>query len=228
LASLTLVALAAMPIYAQPHEPARRDSIELGRDTLKMTLPGQFQLPDSVRDLELFMMRLSPLTRLLVRIRRDSLLLHLYIDSLDNTPQAIMRRNLTFNSKDWMPTAADRARREEDIARSQDWGNVYKNIPRAGISIPLRSIGQALGLVEDVSPRVRYTLMRTEAVAVRVYDLEANLVATLVDGVQPPGEYSFDWDFNDSSGHRVHYGDYIVEVVAEGTRLLLRKRVEVP
>jgi hypothetical protein len=162
------------------------------------------------------------------RIRRDSLVLHLFLDSLDNTPQAIRQRNLTFNSRDWMPTAADRARRAEDIARSQDWGNVYKNIPRAGISIPLKSIGQALGLVEDVSPRIRYTLMRTEEVSVRVYDLESNLVRVLVDGVQPPGEYSFDWDLADADGRRVHYGDYIVEVIAQKTRLLLRKRVEVP
>jgi FlgD Ig-like domain len=223
-----LAALAGMDAHAQPGTSTRRDSVRTGKDTSDIPLPGQFQLPDSVRDLEIFMMRLSPLTRLWARIRRDSLLLNLYLDSLDNTPQAIMKRNLAFNPMDWMPTAADRARREEDIQRSQDWGNVYKNIPRAGVSIPLKSIGQALGLVEDVSPRIHYVLMRTEEVSVRVYDLESKLVAVLVNGVQPPGEYSFDWDFRDSNGLRVHYGDYIVEVIAERTRLLLRKRVEVP
>lgn len=214
--------------HAQPGRDVKRDTSRVGRDTLVSRLPGQFQLADSVRDLELFMMRLSPLTRLWYRIKSDSLLLSSYIDSLENTPQAIMKRNLTFNPSMWMPTAADQARRAEDIARSQDWGNVYKNIPRAGVSIPLKSIGQALGLVEDVSPRIRYTLMRTEMVSVRVYDLQSRLVATLVDDVQAPGEYSFDWDFRGSDGQRVTYGDYIVEVIAEGTRLLLRKRVEVP
>ncbi len=155
-------------------------------------------------------------------------MLRAFLDSLATTPLAIMRRNLAMNPRDWMPTAADRARREEDIRRSQGWDMIYRhNVPRIGVSVPLSSIGQALGLVEDVSPRISYTLLRTDSVSVRVYDLTSRLVAILVEGAQSPGEYRFDWDMNNSMGTRVAAGDYVTEVIV-GKRLVLRKRIVVP
>jgi hypothetical protein len=169
----------------------------------------------------------SPLWRLRETLDRDHAAIRAYLDSLDNTPLAIMRRNLAMSPRDWMPTAADRARRDEDIRRSQGWDMIYQSVPRVGVSIPLRSIGQALGLVEDVSPTIYYTLLHTDSVSVRVYDITARLVVVLVDGVQSPGEYKFDWDMQDATGKRVAAGDYFAEVIV-GKKLVLRKRIEVP
>ena len=169
----------------------------------------------------------SPLWLLRETLERDHAAIRAYLDSLDNTPLAIMRRNLAMNPRDWMPTAADRARREEDIRRSQGWDLIYQNIPRVGVSVPLRSIGQSLGLVEDVSPKIYYTLLHTDSVSVRVYDITSRLVVVLVDGVQSPGEYRFDWDMLDAGGKRVSAGDYFAEVIV-GKKLVLRKRIEVP
>jgi hypothetical protein len=139
-----------------------------------------------------------------------------------------MRRNLTLTMRDWMPTARDRQRRADDIARAQDRGFLYRDIPRVQLfSIPMSSIGVALGIDEDVTPKINYTLMATEPVTVKVYGLDATLVTTLVEGVQSPGVYKLVWDFKDAYGIRVPFGNYVAEVMAGG-RLLLRKRIEVP
>lgn len=201
-------------LHAQPGD---------GDSTGSRRAPGQFEGRDTNK--------LNAHYRLVQRIREDSLALAHYLDSLDNTPMAIMQRNLTFSSRDWAPSAAEQAKREELVRRLTGADKVLLNIPRVGISIPLKSIGQALGLVEDVSPRIKYTLLRTERVAVKVYDIKAQLVAVVAEGVQAPGDYKFNWNMQDSTGLRVPYGDYFAEVVAEvkdERRLLLRKRIEVP
>jgi hypothetical protein len=139
-----------------------------------------------------------------------------------------MKRNLAMTMRDWMPTERDRRNRAEDIARAQDRGFLYRDIPRVPlVSIPMSAIGMALGIDEDVTPKINYTLTSTQPVTIKVYGLDANLVTTMLDVVQSPGVYRLEWDFKDSNGIRVPYGNYVAEVMA-GNRLLLRKRIEVP
>jgi hypothetical protein len=202
---------------------------ESGRDTTRKDsvvrpVPGQFEGSSRSGSED---PNLAPGARLRARIQRDSLALRHYMDSLNNTPLAIMKRNLALNASDWMPTAADRRRRDEMIRQTQSWGNPADNMPRVGVSVPLQAIGRMLGLIEDVTPRIYYTLMNTQYVTVIIYDLRAEKVATVIDGVQAPGVYDFKWDLLDSTGHPVPSGDYIAEVIAE-KRLLLRKRIEIP
>jgi hypothetical protein len=166
--------------------------------------------------------------RMRAELRLDSLGLVAFLDSLANTPEAIRNRNLTFDPKTWQPTEADKARRNADIARALDWQDLHPNLPFTPLlAVPLKSIGQALGLTEDTSPNIKYTLTHTQHVSVKVYDPLANEVVTLVDDVQRPGVYSFEWDMKDAGGQRVHYGDYVAEVIAD-KQLLLQKRIEVP
>ncbi|HVZ38422.1 MAG TPA: FlgD immunoglobulin-like domain containing protein [Candidatus Kapabacteria bacterium] len=202
-----------------------------GSDTTTKRPPSQFDQSAHADSVKAALERLQWYYRLRERIHGDSLALHRYLDSLDNTRMAIMRRNLTFSSKDWLPTAADRARRDDEIKRSQGWDKVFTNSTRVGFSTPIQGILRAVGLIEDVTPRIAYTLMHTTRVEVTVYDLQAHTVAVLVNDVQSPGEYKFDWNLLDSSGARVETGDYIAEVIAndpDGRKLLLRKRIEVP
>lgn len=160
--------------------------------------------------------------------RQDSLAWLDYLDSLNNTRAAVMRRNMAMTMRDWMPTERDRMTRSQDIARAQDRGFLYREIPRAQLfAIPMSAIGVALGIDEDVTPKINYTLTATQPVTVKVYSLDAALVATMVEGVQSPGVYKLVWDFKDINGIRVPYGNYVAEVMA-GNRVLLRKRIEVP
>jgi hypothetical protein len=171
---------------------------------------------------------INPWIHFLESMRRDSLAWLAYVDSLENTPIARMRRNLTFTMSDWMPSRADSLRRVEDLYRALDHDFLYPDHPRVPLfSFSPSQVLMALGITEDVTPRIKYTLTSTQPVTVKVYDLEADLVATLVDEVQAPGIYTMTWNFKDSTGNRVRFGDYIAEVMG-GTQLLLRKRIVAP
>ncbi len=168
--------------------------------------------------------------RLTDAVRRDSIRLRALIDSMENSRAAIVAANLRLDPSEWQPTQADKMRREEMIAAAQDQEWIYpQDVTRIPVvSIPLSSLGQALGLTEDVSPRFSYTLLRTRKITVTIYTQSALPVTTLVDGSQKPGEYRLEWDFTDSNGRRTLPGSYFVEVIADESELLLRKRIVVP
>ena len=172
--------------------------------------------------------------RLTVRIseemRRDSIRLRAFIDSIENSTAAVIARNLAFSPEEWQPTAADIARREEEIAIAQDREYIYpQDVTRAQLfSAPVGAIATSLGLKEDVTPRISYILRSTTEVTIKIYTQGALPVVTLVDDVQRPGEYALDWDFNDANGRRVLPGSYFAEVISGGETLLLRKRIVVP
>lgn len=171
---------------------------------------------------------MESMARLRDAVKRDSILISQYLDSLRSTPQERMRRALTFSPSEWKPTEADRARRAEEIWRSQGFDKIFGNIPRVQLmSVPLGAIAAALGLTEDVSPRIKYTILATDSVSVIVYNTEADTIRVIVNGLQRPGVYDFNWDMNGGDGHRVPLGHYVAEVVV-GRRLVLRKRIEVP
>lgn len=175
------------------------------------------------------MIRLT--VRIADAIRRDTIRLRALLDSIEGSRQAVIAANLNLDPSEWKPTERDLAERREMIERAQDFEYIYpQDITRVPVmSIPLSSIGQALGLTENVSPRISYRLEATRRITVIVYTvLDAIEIVRLVDNVQSPGVYSFDWDFNDSSGRRVLPGSYIVEVIADSTEMLLRKRIVVP
>ncbi len=169
--------------------------------------------------------------RIADEIRRDTARLRAMLDSLERTTQALIAANLDLNPADWQPTEAEIAERREMIERAQDFEYIYpQDITRIPVaSIPLSAIGQALGLVEDTSPLITYRLEQTRKVTVIVYTVIGALeLVRLVDGTQRPGEYRFKWDFKDANGRRALSGSYIVEVIADGTEKLLRKRIVVP
>lgn len=224
LACVLLGALVSPEATAQP-QPQRR-----GGDTLRPSPVDTTRYPsweEEAVSQSGYLGEPGSMERLLETIRRDSASLRAFMDSLAGTPQAIMRRNLAMNYSDWKPSPADKARRDEEIWRSQSMDKIHQNIPRVGVSMSMGDIARALGLAEDVTPRIKYTLMRTDSVSVRVYDLTTKLVRVIVSGPQSPGVYSFDWDMLDDTGRKVVAGDYIAEVVVQ-RRLLLRKRIEVP
>ncbi len=166
--------------------------------------------------------------RLIEAVKRDSILLAQFLDSLQNSYDARVKRALTFDPAEWRPTDADRARRAAEIWAAQGFDKVFQNIPRVQlVSVPLGAIAVALGLAEDVSPRIKYTMMATDSVSVIVYNTNADTVRVIVSGLQRPGVYDFNWDMKNSAGGKAPMGHYIAEVIV-GRRLVLRKRIEVP
>lgn len=166
--------------------------------------------------------------RLVDAVKRDSVLLAQFMDSLQSTPEARMRRALTFDPSIWRPTEADRARRAAEIWAAQGFDKVFQNIPRAQlVSVPLGAIAVALGLAEDVSPRIKYTMIATDSVSVVIYSTSADTVRVIISGLQRPGVYDFNWDLKSDDGSKAPMGHYVAEVLV-GRRLVVRKRIEVP
>ena len=175
------------------------------------------------------MIRLT--VRIADEVRRDTARLRAVLDSIEGTTQALIAANLKLDPNDWKPTEADIAARREMIEKAQDFEYIYpQDITRIPVvSIPLSAIGQALGLTEDTSPVIAYRLEKTRQITVIIYTvIDALEIARLVDGPQRPGDYRFKWDFKDSNGRRALSGSYIVEVIADQTERLLRKRIVVP
>jgi hypothetical protein len=65
---------------------------------------------------------------------------------------------------------------------------------------------------------VRYTLPRSGAVSLRVYDLLGRHVATLADGNVPAGEHLARWDGRTRHGGRAAPGLYLIRLTAGDER----------
>ena len=216
-------------LYAQTGDEEKQDSTEIytpGTVGGSGTGSGQ-TIVDSVF-IDGQMVRLP--VRISEEMRKDSIRLRAFIDSVQSSAAAILARNLAFHPSEWQPTAADIARKEEELAIAQDREYIYpQDITRAQIfSVPTSAIATSLGLQEDVTPRISYILRSTSQVTVKIYTQSALPVVTLVNDTQKPGEYVLEWDFNDANGRRALAGSYFAEVISGEDTLLLRKRIVVP
>ncbi len=100
-------------------------------------------------------------------------------------------------------------------------------LPKVGFKIPVSAIAALFGLVEDVSPEISYELDFTTKVEVVVYSIKAVVIATLFNGIQPPGSYKLTWNGRDDKGKKMESGDYIAEVRI-GNEKYVRKRIIIP
>lgn len=82
------------------------------------------------------------------------------------------------------------------------------------------SIGNALrqNIPNPFNPEtvIRYSVARTGPVAVRIYNVNGALVRTLVDRVQPTGEYVARWNGTDDQGRPLPSGAYFYRLESEG------------
>ncbi len=99
--------------------------------------------------------------------------------------------------------------------------------PKYGLKIPFHDIGQFLGLIEDTSPDIYYSIDSPEYIQVVIYSLQGIVIAKIYDGKQAPGNYKLTWNLRDDNGRRMSSGDYIGEVRI-GNSKFLRKRIVVP
>lgn len=209
------------------------DSTDIvGQDSLEIIVPGSGSGTEGgYVDSVYYNGRMIRLTvRISQEMRRDSVRLRAFIDSIENAQDAIVARNLAFSPEEWRVTSADKARKAEELAIAQDRDYIYPSdvAPIPVFSAPVGAIARSLGLVEDVTPRIAYTIKSTTTIRITIYTQSALPVTTMVDDVQRPGEYVFTWDFTDANGRRVLTGTYFAEVIANDKTLILRKRIEAP
>jgi flagellar hook assembly protein FlgD len=89
------------------------------------------------------------------------------------------------------------------------------------------AIGRFLGLTEDLSPTISYSLFETSHVEIVIYSVQANVIATIFSGRQVPGNYSYTWNGRNDRGMKMGSGDYVGEVRI-GEKRYVRKRIYIP
>lgn len=139
------------------------------------------------------------------------------------TPWQIALDNIRNIPKEFfIPSGVEVVHRQVAIQSSQ-YIPYVNNMPQFG-RYNINSILSFLGLVEDVSPEITYTIDFYADIEVVVYSVSSVVVATLFKGKQPPGVYKITWNGRDSNGKVMPSGDYIAEVRI-GKEKYLRKRI---
>jgi len=139
--------------------------------------------------------------------------------------QAALQSLATVPPSAFAPTGTEQVAFESNLEAAQNIPGIAPH--RYGLKIPLRDIGEFFGLVEDVSPEIKYTLDAADDIEIVIYSIQAKVVATLFKGRQVPGSYQITWNFRDDNGRRLPSGDYIGEVRI-GNVKFIRKRILLP
>jgi hypothetical protein len=148
-------------------------------------------------------------------------------ERLQRTPEGIVRRNMAVAPEYLHPTEQDRIRRQEQTTPHIPDNPASVNIARAGVSVPLSAIGDLLGMNEDVSPVVGYTLTHTSRVRIIIFASGGDTVVARPPIWQRPGKHTFTWDMRNGDGERVPPGNYIAEIViGDDERVLKRVLVQ--
>lgn len=142
------------------------------------------------------------------------------------------RAQLIYNAMDlpsevFRPVPVELSNYQYGIMMSQNSVTGINTYNPFGLKIPISSITGILGLSEDVSPIIQYTLEYPVHVQVLVYSVNATVVATIFEGRQNAGKYTYTWNGRDDAGKPMPRGDYIAEVRI-GNEKYLRKRIVVP
>lgn len=145
----------------------------------------------------------------------------------EGTPWQFAMRNMQNIPREaYIPDPKEMVQFQTNIAMSQYIPFVRNTMPY-GLQVPLSSIGQLMGLTEDVSPKLKYNLDYTSEIEVVIYSERAVVVATLFKGIQTPGSYSITWNFRDDQGREMPSGDYIGEIRV-GKERYMRKHIVIP
>ena len=147
-----------------------------------------------------------------------------YLKNIKKSDVAIAMESLTSLPKEYyIPDPTEVVQREINIANSfyVPYVNTYN---RNGMRISFGDIGNFLGITEDVSPSISYSLDKQSSVVVVVYSLRAVVIATIFDGIQPVGSYNFNWNGRDDNGKKMPPGDYIAEIRIANEKYI-RKRI---
>lgn len=145
-----------------------------------------------------------------------------FISDLPKTPMEQLQV-MSFPEEYYMPDPREQAHFQDNINRSLAVPFINTK-PSFGAKVPLAVIGQLLGIVEDLSPNLKYTLDYTADVEIVIFSMQAIVVATIFKGTQPPGNYKLTWNGRDDNGRKMPKGDYVAEIRI-GKFSIIRKRI---
>ena len=134
-------------------------------------------------------------------------------------------RTMNVPSSIYAPTAQEIVQNRINIANAQYVpGILLYPMGTGNMQVNLGDIGKLLGMQEDVSPRIRYTVDETTEIAIVVYSTQARIITSLFRGIQAPGQYEIVWNGQDDQGRPVYPGDFVAEVRI-GSDRIARKRI---
>ena len=144
---------------------------------------------------------------------------------LEENPWLIAEKNLQIPPEMLQPDGAEQVMHDLSIDNAL-YVPFMPGRNKYGVQIPLNAIGQLLGLSEDLSPAIKYTVDFTSQVEIVIYDVSARVIATVFKGIEQPGSYTKTWNQRDEYGRPVSRGDYIAEVRI-GDKKFVMKRIYV-
>jgi hypothetical protein len=205
--------------------------------TLGTTPPGEYPFtPEQDRNFyEALRVEVSPLVRFQFETRKFSAMWMAAQEMQKLSPREIALANMAVDPRVFEPTAREREAYNYGIAQSFTIPGVYDPYKRygglpgiggQGLSIPLSLIGSLLGLTEDVSPTIRYTVEQPADVEIVIYSVQAIAVARILQAPQNAGGYSITWNLKNDAGLQVPNGDYIAEIRI-GLQGIVRKRIRI-
>ncbi len=148
-----------------------------------------------------------------------------FVESMSNTEWSVAMKNLAMIPESaYKPLAVDVANYEAGIMRSFYVPGVPLSNKMGTMQIPLSTVGRLLGLSEDVTPVINYSVTSPSDVEILVYSMQAIVLQTMFKGYQSPGSYTLTWNQRDANGKLMPRGDYVIEARI-GNKILRQKRV---
>lgn len=147
--------------------------------------------------------------------------------TLRNNPWAAAQKNLAeIPDEYYQPSGNEIILHQDEIMASQ-YIPGFNNWPQynGGFSMPLSAIGSFLGIKEDVSPTINFSLDFADEVEIVVYSVQAVVISTVFSGRLTAGSYTRTWNGRNDDGKKMPKGDYIIEVRIGKSRYI-RKRVK--
>ncbi|MBI5326610.1 MAG: hypothetical protein HZB41_15270 [Ignavibacteriae bacterium] len=142
-------------------------------------------------------------------------------------PWQIAVRNInSIPSELFIPTGVEKMQYVTNLVMSQYVPGIRPLNPGQGIA-SLSDIASFLGLTEDVSPIIKFSIEYADEIDITIYSIQASAVATIFKGSLMPGNYKYIWNGRDDKGKKMKSGDYIAEVKI-GKYRYFRKRIVLP
>ncbi|OGU39911.1 MAG: hypothetical protein A2X61_16095 [Ignavibacteria bacterium GWB2_35_12] len=142
-------------------------------------------------------------------------------------PWQVAVRNINnVPSELYIPTGVEKMQYITNLVNSQYVPGIRPLNPGEGL-VSLGQIASFLGLTEDVSPEIKFSIEYADEIEITVYSIQAVAVATIFKGNLMPGNYKYVWNGRDDRGKKMTSGDYIAEVKM-GKYKYFRKRIVIP
>jgi len=143
-----------------------------------------------------------------------------YQEQQQRSLAATIRSHLQLPDTTWLPTPQELVQYQYNLAQARNIPTVtMQQFPGlTGLTIPLQTIAQFLGIAADTDPEISFRLRSYANVEVSVYSPQAKKIATIARGMKAPGRYTIRWNGRTDQGYPVPPGEYVLEVRVSGAR----------